>query len=62
MGRSRRPPGLWADMETARVLNQYLGTDIAPWEVRELPDIYVEAMFEGLAVRAELGEKGLLRV
>jgi hypothetical protein len=45
----------------ARTLNRVLGTTtITPWELAQLPDVYIELIVEGLNLQAELAEAGLL--
>lgn len=59
-GTSRNPPAEWSDVQLARRLNQYLGTQIAPWELGAVPDVWVDMIVEGVALQRELGEAGLL--
>lgn len=61
MGVGRTVPGFWSDIELARYLNRYLGTHLAPWELGGVPELYIEALLEGLALRDELAEAGLLK-
>ena len=59
-GTTRNPPAEWADVQLARGLNRYLGTQIAPWELGAVPEIWVDIVVEGVALERELGEAGLL--
>jgi len=61
MGRSRHVPGMWEDIELARFLNGYLGTDIRPWEVGSVPELYLDALEEGIALRDALAAANLLQ-
>jgi len=61
MGCSRHVPGMWAEIEQARFLNHYLGTNIRPWELGQIPDLYIDVLNEGVALRNELAEAGLLQ-
>lgn len=60
-GTSRQVPEEWAAIELARYLNRYLGTQLAPWDLGQVPDIWIEMIVEGAEIRAELGEAGLIR-
>jgi len=44
----------------AQLLNRYLGTNLGPWDVAALPEIYVSLVMEGMALREELAEAGLI--
>lgn len=52
---------MWEAIELARYLNQYLGTQLAPWELGSVPDIWIALIVEGAGLRAEMEEKGLVK-
>lgn len=44
----------------ARQLNAYLGTHLAPWEIQNVPEIWIDYIYAGMNIRAELEKAGLL--
>ena len=61
MGISRQPPEEWTDVELARYLNRYLGTNLGPWDVAGVPDVYIAMIVQGANLKAEIKEAGLAR-
>jgi hypothetical protein len=59
MGISRSPPEEWADVVLARTLNRVLGTNLGPWDLAGIPDVYIELILEGVRLQGELAEAGL---
>jgi hypothetical protein len=37
-----------------RYLNLYLGTNIGPWDLDDIPDIYLATLVEGATLQAQL--------
>lgn len=60
-GRSRRPPAEWATVVLCRWLNGHLGTRIAPWELGQVPEYWLELIVTGITLEGELAEAGLGR-
>jgi len=59
-GTTRKPPAQWGDVELARTLNGYLGTNLAPWQLAELPELWIAMIVRGMGLRGEMEEKGLV--
>jgi len=60
-GISREVPEEWAAVELARYLNSTLGTQLAPWELDQVPEVWIAVIVEGGRIRGELAEMGLLK-
>jgi len=61
MGISRNPPREWADIELVRYLNNYLGTNLSPWDLAFVPDIYIAMIVRAANLKAKIKEAGLAR-
>jgi len=44
----------------ARWLNSYLGTHLGPWDIEQLPDVWLAIVVKGVNLRTELEEAGLI--
>lgn len=43
-----------------RRINQVLGTNLGPWDLDGLPDLDIAIILEGLKLKAEMTEEGLI--
>jgi hypothetical protein len=60
-GISRKPPEEWAQVELARYLNRTLGTHLAPWDLDDVPEVWIALIVAGSEMRADLAEQGLIK-
>ena len=55
-GYSRRPPPFYEEIELARLLNGYLGTQLAPWEWGAVPDVWIAQVLIKRETEQQLAE------
>jgi len=48
---------VWADIELCRYVNQLLGTNYAPWELDQIPDIWLAQIVSGLNIQAQVARQ-----
>jgi hypothetical protein len=51
-------PAEWGEIALTRYLNDVLGTNLAPWELDGVPDLFLELIVVGARVEASVGKLG----
>jgi len=57
-GISRRPPAEYQKIEMCRFLNQYLGTQLAPWEWAEVSEYWITLALVAEETARQLADVG----